>query len=387
LNFVSIVLESVIIFKKSLSGLMLIICSSGMLLLALNRNILALLLIGVFFLGFAVLLLLFHAIGFLYIRKIVRNSSFTYPPAVEAGTIFKMQITGSRPFFIFPLLQYRIIFSFKFDCRVVDQTALFNNKLNCQEFIFSIPCRGHYTVEAALESSDYFRFFMSRMTLRKTPAYITVIPRLPEMKELKLPLLATGTGPQKSLTQNALQSAESRPYYPGDDTRLINWKQFSRFNELFIRTAEHGVTTVSHTSLCLFIPPSTGTEAGADQLDTLINTGLRISLYLKENHNKVNFFLGNALFEQFNPLSRSERMQFSFCRAGELYSVDLSKTLAENSGLIFLGSPNDALFIDNLHRHAKRRPLVIVAENSGPSQSSDNVLFIARSLGLEACYV
>ena len=46
---------------------------------------------------------------------------------------------------------------------------------------------------------------------------------------------------------------EQRPYYPGDDPRRINWKLYSRFNELYVRVPEEQ-QIFSHDLHCYFVP-------------------------------------------------------------------------------------------------------------------------------------
>ncbi|WGK69823.1 DUF58 domain-containing protein [Candidatus Haliotispira prima] len=46
---------------------------------------------------------------------------------------------------------------------------------------------------------------------------------------------------------------EQRPYYPGDDPRRINWKLYSRFNELYVRIPEEQ-QICSQDLHCYFVP-------------------------------------------------------------------------------------------------------------------------------------
>ena len=46
---------------------------------------------------------------------------------------------------------------------------------------------------------------------------------------------------------------EQRPYYPGDDPRRINWKVYSRFNELYVRIPEEQ-NIYSEDLHCYFVP-------------------------------------------------------------------------------------------------------------------------------------
>lgn len=55
------------------------------------------------------------------------------------------------------------------------------------------------------------------------------------------------------------EMVETRPYYPGDDPRRINWKQFARFGDLFIRTA-HQPLPRGKSVLCLLSAQSCSLE-------------------------------------------------------------------------------------------------------------------------------
>ncbi|MDC7222240.1 MAG: DUF58 domain-containing protein [Spirochaetales bacterium] len=59
---------------------------------------------------------------------------------------------------------------------------------------------------------------------------------------------------------------ENRPYFPGDDPRKINWKQYARFHDLFIRTA-HDPLPHNKWVLCLLSGEGfslEGTDRGAE---------------------------------------------------------------------------------------------------------------------------
>ena len=76
---------------------------------------------------------------------------------------------------------------------------------------------------------------------------------------LALPNFALPSSPTQEPLSTAIDKLakesfhEQRPYYPGDDPRRINWKVYSRFNELYVRIPEEQ-NIYSQDLHCYFLP-------------------------------------------------------------------------------------------------------------------------------------
>ena len=98
------------------------------------------------------------------------------------------------------------------------------------------PCRGSYTlVRQELLLEDFCGFFRRHIQGAKGG---TVLIYPGPGGSLKSPVSSQSSAPEREVLYTAMKNQdyfESRPYYPGDDPRRINWKMMARHGELFIR--------------------------------------------------------------------------------------------------------------------------------------------------------
>ena len=128
--------------------------------------------------------------------------------------------------------------------------------------------RGDYRGRDGFFISDWFGFFrFSLISSRPLQVKVTILG------EEQTPLFnpsprAEGVSSFVSLPSEE-EMVENRPYYPGDDPRRINWKQYARFDDLFIRTS-HNPIPRNKLVLCIL----SAEEGGLEETD------LRAAFYL-----------------------------------------------------------------------------------------------------------
>ncbi|MCL2520800.1 MAG: DUF58 domain-containing protein [Spirochaetaceae bacterium] len=366
--------------KQSLLGITLVVSCLTLFIVAINRGLLALLLISSFFLALSLLMVILQLINWLLIIS-TRSKIFFLAPAL-ATVDSPFSISFSKLKTLLPFINYSLNFTFTFDKRFYHFKHNLTTKDN--QTGFTLSKRGYYKVTISLGSSDYFGFFTTKNKLNYL--YLNLVIPPVSFNDFSLKSSEHNDIGLKKAFKAADERLESRNYYPGDDTRLINWKLFGRFNQLFIRHNENTSPINSEVIICLFIPPATHNEQANDELDHLLKTCLLLSRHFKQTHRPVNLYLGNNYLTNFEADNQTERAKLSFCRPGEPYSINLSDYNKDKT-LIFVGLAGDRFFIEAINKQNTKKPLIITSHEAGFTQSCQNLLFVARTLGLEGYYV
>ncbi len=136
--------------------------------------------------------------------------------------------------------------------------------------------RGDYTGRDGFIISDWFGFFRFSLVSSR-PLSVKVTPRQGHHAPRFTPSpQAEGVSSFVSLPSEE-EMVENRPYFPGDDPRKINWKQFARFQDLFVRTA-HDPLPNNKWVLCLL----SGEGCALEDLDRSCRFYLGLCRFLEE---------------------------------------------------------------------------------------------------------
>jgi hypothetical protein len=101
----------------------------------------------------------------------------------------------------------------------------------------------------------------------------------------------------------------------------------------------------------------------------------------------VDVYLGGLYLPNFKANDDEHRLKLSYCEAGELYALPLALATETSNQLILLGSAEDSFFVTELRHWVAHKPLIATTQLSQGQSCGDNLLFVARTLGLQAYYV
>jgi hypothetical protein len=96
--------------------------------------------------------------------------------------------------------------------------------------------RGDYSGRDGFLLTDWFGFFCFSLVSSRSLHVTVTGDQLSYTPRFNPSPQAEGVSSFVALPSEE-ELVENRPYYPGDDPRKINWKQYARFQDLFIRTA------------------------------------------------------------------------------------------------------------------------------------------------------
>ncbi len=181
-------------------------------------------------------------IQYLTLKKSIRHGIRLYGPElpVTCGeeTIFRYE--AMPPSFLMP----------GFYCRLTAELAWMNRLIRLsrplgpgQEPSGSISAvpeqRGAYTCSSCgIETGDIPGFFRLKLeTGCECPVDVNLLSEVNTITE-RPPARGGVTSARVSRKKRNEDMIESRAYYPGDDIRRLNWKQFAHSGELFIRIGE-----------------------------------------------------------------------------------------------------------------------------------------------------
>ncbi len=232
----------------------LLLTAGGLLLLGILRSELASLLWG----GTFVALVLFTFVATLLQRLLLRKRPVGFEATVEpswvrigetasltvVGRLEGLRVPGVRVLYV-GRLGWR-------DLRVLDLSAALGARGLDPQGEAEAPARGLYRpVGGRLVVSDALGFFrFSRPA--DPPSALTVAPAPRETRATTLVSRRDGEEPQRSERRVRTEELlEVRRYVPGDDVRRINWKQYARWEELFLRIGEEVPPAAKEVTLIL----------------------------------------------------------------------------------------------------------------------------------------
>lgn len=178
------------------------------------------------------------------------------------------------------------------------------------------PPRGLYRGEEGrllvTDALGFFRFSLGA----GTPSALTVAPGPRETRQATLVSHREGEEPQRSDRRIRTEELlEVRRYVPGDDVRRINWKQFARWEELFLRIGEEVPPAAQEVTLLLRAPGSLGDIMAVDFALRALDRALGLLGDLAVSFSSDGLSVRYALREDVPPEALAEANAPEFLRA------------------------------------------------------------------------
>lgn len=229
-----------------------------------------------------------------------------------------------------------------------------------------VPVRGSYQLNIKLYLTDIFGLFSINFTM---------------IKSLKITISANCVGHQKSiwshliLRSEFIQSSkksisnasdiyefkEFKPYTYGDDIRRLDWRVYTRFQELLIKTYYIKSTkTNDHYSLEIIVPqPSV---LGENHLEDLILTAQNLAYYVTKITKKViDLHVGSSfIIKNFSGNSIKDRQKLAYISTEQYSSKE--KYIYKDNTIICVHIFDFPAFIKKLQINQKCI-LVVIGRN------------------------
>ncbi len=220
-------------------GRVFLILSLSFLTIGLIRDELGALLWG----GAVLFLLLFSLVISFLIRRALISSINSPNLKVFPGRIFpdeRVEVIYNIPLPGIPLIGFTITLEscFTWENRRVPLRIPLSSGENEGSIELFPSRRGNYTLkEERICIEDPLGF--TRTEIRRVlMASFRVLPLPLEVTNLPDPSKAHGNGSDGARKKRRTELLDSRKYYPGDDVRRLNWKQYAHLGELYLRQGE-----------------------------------------------------------------------------------------------------------------------------------------------------
>ncbi|MGI5066793.1 DUF58 domain-containing protein [Treponema putidum] len=194
---------------------------------------------------------------------------------------------------LFPIILPGVIifYIFEFSSDLNDKKSRrlrFNIKLKREQTFFSIPKeeRGRFFLEREyIELSDLAGFFSFRLLKKeKSIPQVFIYPVLSEIKTFSFPAILNETSDHTINLRRTDELYDTRPYFPGDDIRKINWKLYAHTQELSIKQGDYIPPPRSFFTVYVETPVvSRDFEFYKKKFDEFINLISSIAFYLHQN--------------------------------------------------------------------------------------------------------
>lgn len=229
------------VFKFTVSGTIYIIFSILLLTGAAIRGELFAIVCGVCLCLYVVLSLILVSVSVLLWKKTnllveLKNENICILPsrARKGKKLFPIVLPGVLVFYGFEFLS---------DLKNKKSRSLkFNIRLKRTVANFPLPKeeRGRFFLKKEyIEISDLAGFFSFRLLKKeKSIPQLFIYPMLTEIKSFALPEILNETSAHTINLKRTDELYDSRPYFPGDDIRKINWKLYAHTQELSIKQGD-----------------------------------------------------------------------------------------------------------------------------------------------------
>lgn len=229
------------VFKFTVSGTIYIIFSILLLTGAAIRGELFAIVCGLCLCLYVVLSLILVSVSVLLWKKTdllveLKNENISILPSRcrKGKKLFPIVLPGVLVFYGFEFLS---------DLKNKKSRSLkFNIKLKRTAANFPLPKeeRGRFFLEKEyIEISDLAGFFSFRLLKKEKPIpQLFIYPMLAEIKSFELPEILNETSAHTINLRRTDELYDSRPYFPGDDIRKINWKLYAHTQELSIKQGD-----------------------------------------------------------------------------------------------------------------------------------------------------
>ncbi|UTC66557.1 MULTISPECIES: DUF58 domain-containing protein [unclassified Treponema] len=282
-------------FSLTVSGIIYIVFSILLLIGAVIRGELFAIVCGVSLCLYFLLSLILIIISFFLWKKtdslieLRNNSIYVFPLGVrKEKKLFPVILPGVIVFYIFEFLS---------DLTDKKSRKLkFNIKLkrDINRFVFPKRERGRFFCKKEyIEISDLAGFFSIKLLKKeKSLTKIFIDPVLTEVKDFSLPEILNEISEHMINTRRTDELYDTRPYFPGDDTRKINWKLYAHTEELNIRQGDF--IPPPRTFLTIYVESpivNKNIEFYKNKFDEFINLSASAAFYLHRNGISFNICL------------------------------------------------------------------------------------------------
>ncbi|PIE98484.1 MAG: hypothetical protein CR988_03015 [Treponema sp.] len=295
---------------------------------------------------------------------------------------------------MFPLIFPGCSVQYVFDFRTEESEAsastecIVNLRRNSESEVFAPKKRGKYFCKykflRIIDIAHCYEFILPQSDIKNLPAYF-VFPRPKRKKHfLNPPLLFADDINKKKTMQRNDELYDVRQYFPGDDTRKINWKVYAHLNDLTIRQGEFLPPPQKRFSVFVDSPViemSELAEFEVAKFDVFINRIATFLLYMIRQNYSFNFAVlenNKIVFEEIlsednNAEERLLRLlsvpQVLFKYKSELkpnISVfELTNSVVKNEGLIYFMYANSgsAMFLPKIFSKIREKTFFYVGPN------------------------
>ncbi|NIZ40935.1 DUF58 domain-containing protein [Entomospira entomophila] len=299
---------------RSVHGLLFLFVAIILFTVALILELLPLLLWGSFMMALIISIIVLVLIMYFYTMYLIASSSLEHVVSPKRTT-FTLSFPTRRPLQLF-------LFIYEWESRWSASTfkqysysQLF--KLQKTNYLdIPNPNRGVYDMTLLLRFTDIFGLFTIEIPLPHQKRLLIPAPipqnhpEIPDMAILALQNLEQELSQSSPPQRSGDQFYDFKRYTIGDDIRSIDWRLFSRFNELFIKNRERysAPSQLLHAMEIILPEPSI---AGERQLDTLISIGQIISQSIMKH--QLELYIGDSFhLPQFNGNSIEHRHKLAY---------------------------------------------------------------------------
>ncbi len=196
------------------------------------------------------------------------------------GKPFSVTLKIAMPGFIFPGFSFAFLLDLKWKNREPVRIGFpLDRGVNSKSRIIIPEKRGRYGGDGGLiVFSDMLGFTRSELLLDGSDSVVVYPDLYSRDNDIDLPVKGGEKSPREMRKIRSEEFLDVRKYYPGDDIKRINWKQYAHLNELFLRIGEENpppesrVCVILDTSLDPTGIPQMNKKSGASYLDSLVST-------------------------------------------------------------------------------------------------------------------
>nr|WP_253730916.1 DUF58 domain-containing protein [Treponema denticola] len=274
------------VFKFTVSGTIYIIFSILLLTGAAIRGELFAIVCGVCLCLYVVLSLIFISLSVLLWNK----TDLLVEVKNENISILLSRVRKGKKLFPIILPGVIVFYGFEFlsDLKNKKSRSLkFNIKLKRSAAHFPLPKeeRGRFFLEKEyIEISDLAGFFSFRLLKKeKSIPQLFIYPMLTEIKSFAIPEILNETSAHTINLRRTDELYDSRPYFPGDDIRKLNWKLYAHTQELSIKQGDFVPPPRSFFTIYVESPiVNNDIEFYKKKFDEFINLSTSIAFYLHQ---------------------------------------------------------------------------------------------------------
>lgn len=320
--------------KQLYLGFYIILASLVSLAISLYQKEMALLFWSVFFLVLVLVIMILHFVSSFFLRSYARQIKLFLKQDIYDGEPFNLNYVFLKQVKKFAIFYYSIEIVGVFGTRswhtkslLTESSSILEGVLNMQAFK-----RGQYDVKCYLVAKDIFGFFYSSAIINNAIKKINIFSAVVKNNSININKLRQNSASSQSSHSKTDEKFDSRKYYPGDDPRLINWKQVSHTRELFIRREERGASLVSDYVIIIY-PCHT-----LNELDVLLEQAFALASLIENNNSACLMIFDNLVINNFSYHLHGAKLETSSYSVPFYLNSKIDFYLSKAHGLILFSS-------------------------------------------------